>query len=414
MDPVRLFSLFTILCNTSTEPVDQYHQIARLVFAQVIFSTTTKSSMMSTKTSTKTSAKWSDEVFEEFVASGMKLADLLDEDIDPKDFSWHQMRRLCTVYDVRTGGTKEDMATRLRIARDEAITAPVLRSAEETTQLATAAKQVAASDAEEAAATAADDSNAGEQPKQSHAEHQQEIIDLDSKIDQLKQDFAREIEEKLGSLTSPTDDLKGLTEKKRDEGYIGFYNRKQDLRSWCTDGHPDEDRFRQNGWNPVYYATSKDDILQWVVARVKSTASSNPESTGGTTDLGSNNDPEAIIDGTPANQEISQPPPGRARLSAASQAKRSWGNALDKLKETARQLGMDSSAKDPTRRALNFDEEHWTWMMPNHVHFTIVYRTWIGTTSDLHPTVHVRYTSGSTDARPVHVLLVYVMNFFTL
>ena len=39
---------------------------------------------------------------------------------------------------------------------------------------------------------------------------------------------------------------------------------------------------------------------------------------------------------------------------------------------------------------------------------------WIGTTSDLHPTVHVRYTSGSTDARPVHVLLVYVMNFFTL
>jgi hypothetical protein len=57
---------------------------------------------------------------------------------------------------------------------------------------------------------------------------------------------------------------------------------------------------------------------------------------------------------------------------------------------------------------------HWTWMMPNHVRYTIVYRTWIGTTSDLHPTVHVRYTSGSTDARPVHILLVYVMNFFTL
>ena len=53
-------------------------------------------------------------------------------------------------------------------------------------------------------------------------------------------------------------------------------------------------------------------------------------------------------------------------------------------------------------------------MMPIHVRFTIVYRTWFGTTSDLHPTVHVRYTSGSTDARPVHVLLVYVMNFFTL
>jgi hypothetical protein len=57
---------------------------------------------------------------------------------------------------------------------------------------------------------------------------------------------------------------------------------------------------------------------------------------------------------------------------------------------------------------------HWTWMMPIQVRFTIVYCTWIGTISDLHPTVHVRYTSGSTDARPVHVLLVYVMNFFTL
>ena len=42
--------------------------------------------------------------------------------------------------------------------------------------------------------------------------------------------------------------------------------------------------------------------------------------------------------------------------------------------------------------------------------YTIVYRTWIGTTSDLHPTVHVRYTSGSTDPRPVHVLLVYVLD----
>jgi hypothetical protein len=49
---------------------------------------------------------------------------------------------------------------------------------------------------------------------------------------------------------------------------------------------------------------------------------------------------------------------------------------------------------------------------PIHIQFTIVYRTWIGTISDLPPTVHVRYTSGSSDARPVHILLVYVMYIF--
>ena len=52
-------------------------------------------------------------------------------------------------------------------------------------------------------------------------------------------------------------------------------------------------------------------------------------------------------------------------------------------------------------------------MVPIHVRFTIMYRTCIGTILDLPPTVHVRYTSRSTDARPVHVLLVYVMYFFT-
>jgi hypothetical protein len=51
-------------------------------------------------------------------------------------------------------------------------------------------------------------------------------------------------------------------------------------------------------------------------------------------------------------------------------------------------------------------------MKPIHVLFTIVYGTWIGTISELPPTVHVRYTSGSADARPVRVLLVYVMYIF--
>jgi hypothetical protein len=38
--------------------------------------------MLSKKT-TKTLAKWPNGVFEEFIASGMKLEDLLDEDIKP-------------------------------------------------------------------------------------------------------------------------------------------------------------------------------------------------------------------------------------------------------------------------------------------------------------------------------------------
>jgi len=46
------------------------------------------STMPSTKT-IKTSAKWPDNVFEEFISSGMKLHDLLDEDIQATDYSWH-------------------------------------------------------------------------------------------------------------------------------------------------------------------------------------------------------------------------------------------------------------------------------------------------------------------------------------
>ena len=56
---------------------------------------------MPSKKTTKTSAKWSDDVFQEFIASGMKLEDLLDEDIESTDYSWHKMRRLCNVYHVR-------------------------------------------------------------------------------------------------------------------------------------------------------------------------------------------------------------------------------------------------------------------------------------------------------------------------
>jgi hypothetical protein len=46
--------------------------------------------------------------------------------------------------------------------------------------------------------------------------------------------------------------------------YLGFYNKQQDKRSWCEDGHPDEERFRKNGWNPATHSQSKDTILNWV------------------------------------------------------------------------------------------------------------------------------------------------------
>ena len=89
---------------------------------------------MPSKKTIKTSAKWPDNVFEEFISSGMKLHDLLDEDLQAKDYSWHQMRRLCDHYQVTTGGTKEDMALRLRLARDDAIAATALDDDEEQPQ----------------------------------------------------------------------------------------------------------------------------------------------------------------------------------------------------------------------------------------------------------------------------------------
>ena len=77
---------------------------------------------------------------------------------------------------------------------------------------------------------------------------------------------------------------------------------------------------------------------------------------------------------------------------------------------------MSSFVKIMRRGRIIYCEEnhHCMSMKPIHVRFTIVYRTWIGTIWDLPPTVHIRYTSGITGARPVHVPLVYVMYFFTL
>jgi hypothetical protein len=312
---------------------------------------------MPSKKTTPTSAKWSDAVFEEFIASGMKLEDLLDEDIQPKDYSWHQMRRLCDVYHVPTGGTKEEMAKRLRRARDDAITETVLPSDEETAQLESTRRQVEISDAEEAAVAPEIASETGGKP-QPRADHQKEIIDLESKIDQLEEDFAREIDEKLENLKSPGDTQQGTTSQSKFGGFLGFYNRQQDLRSWCADGHPDQNRFRQNGWNPIYFADTKAEIMKWVMEHSAPITSIKTASSGGEVKAGTEllRD-ERADEETPIDRGISKPPPNRARPVAASQAKRSWGNALDKLKETARQLGMDSTAKDPTRRTLNFDEE---------------------------------------------------------
>jgi hypothetical protein len=51
----------------------------------------------------------------------MKLQDLLDEDLQVVNYSWHQMRQLYDNYNITTGGTKEDMAIRLRQACDDII-----------------------------------------------------------------------------------------------------------------------------------------------------------------------------------------------------------------------------------------------------------------------------------------------------
>ena len=160
---------------------------------------------MPSKKTIKTSAKWPDNVFEEFISSGMKLHDLLDEDLQAKDYSWHQMRRLCDHYQVTTGGTKEDMALRLRLARDDAIAATALDDDEEQPQPPAPTQHVDLSaDADEDDAPAEDVAAASAATNSSTiAAHQQEIVDLDSKIDELKREFSRDLDEKLGLLKSP-------------------------------------------------------------------------------------------------------------------------------------------------------------------------------------------------------------------
>ena len=300
--------------------------------------------MPSTKTP-KASAKWPDAVFEEFISSGMKLHDLLDEDLQATDYSWHQMRRLCEHYNVTTGGTKEAMANRLRDARDDAIVALTSSDAdEEIQQLASAKQQVQQSDDEEAAATddAAPLVAAGN--TSTTTAHQQEIIDLDAKIDQLKREFTRDLDEKLDLIKSPAS--RGAVK------YIGFYNRKQDLRSWCQDGHPDENRFRTNGWNPVWSADTKEDILRWVMDKNSTSSLSNQQSNDNgdsventktnmrSTDGTSNDQGKQALDETPKNQGISNKLQDRTKHGGGNQSKSAWGNAMAKLQETARQLGI--------------------------------------------------------------------------
>ena len=160
------------------------------------------------------------------------LQDLLDEDIQAADYSWHQMRRLCDNYNVATGGNKEDMALRLRRARDDAIAATFSPDDDEELQQPAAAKQhVNLSNEREGDDTPADNAATTAAANTSTiAIHQQEISNLDHKIEQLKKEVSRDLNEKLDFLKSPSS--RGVAT------YIGFYNRKQDLRSWCEDGHP--------------------------------------------------------------------------------------------------------------------------------------------------------------------------------
>ena len=74
---------------------------------------------------------------------------------------------------------------------------------------------------------------------------------------------------------------------------------------------------------------------------------------------------EISVEETPRNQGITNNLPdrscttggNRSRTTGGNQSKSAWGNAFAKLQETARQLGMDTVRRDPTRRNINFDDE---------------------------------------------------------
>ena len=124
-------------------------------------------------------------------------------------------------------------------------------------------------------------------------------------------------------------------------------NRKQDLHSWCVDGHPDENRFRENGWNPVWFTDSIDDIIKWVMAKNVANPTITQKPAG--REINSTKpaaDRERHEDKTPLNRGISQAPPGRTKTQGSNQSKSSWGNAQAKLQETARNLGMEPTRKD--------------------------------------------------------------------
>jgi hypothetical protein len=202
--------------------------------------------------------------------------------------------------------------------------------------------QVEQSNDEEKAANTDNTTTPADGNKSPIAAHQQEIIDLDAKIDQLEKEFTCVLDEKLDLLKSPqtgtADDKprpapnRENTNSRGDNTFIGFYNRKQDLRSWCQDGHPDENRFRENGWNPVWSADTKEDILKWAMHK-NSTSSLSTQRSGNE---------------TPQDQGISNKLPKRSQPAGGNRSKSAWGNAMAKLQETARQLGMEMARQDPT------------------------------------------------------------------
>ena len=120
--------------------------------------------------------------------------------------------------------------------------------------------------------------------------------------------------------------------------YLSFFNAQQQLRSWCEDGHRDEERFRKNGWNPVWSTTSKEDILRWVAEA---------------------NTPTLKQHSTPSDQTISQQQntAPRAKSQLVNNMQQAWNNSKARLQLTARQLGLDSGKKDAARRVLEFEEE---------------------------------------------------------
>lgn len=329
---------------------------------------------------------WTEEEFEIFLEQGAPpLAELRDKDF--YDLSWKQLRRLTVHYRLNIIGTASQLVAGIKLRRDRALarlekstTTPSAATKEtadpaatdEEAQRLSAKRQVEESDKEEEHVDVETQAPAPSAPM-----HRREQRELDARIEELqrlqrelltqyellrtpdtaKQADSHELQRQRdasndAATSSGTNDgrddrkhegtVNNAGEDSQTEGggtrYLGFYNKQHGLRSWCEDGHPDENRFRQNEWNPVWSTDSKDAILKWVAVA---------------------NTPALDRISTPVDQFISQQhhTAPRPRSQFVSNIRQAWDNKKATLQLTARQLGMESGAMDSARRILDFDVE---------------------------------------------------------